>query len=108
MGLSNILPGGGGQGAAPADGAAPATDATAAPAHQDFGQRLGSHFESKYPVAGGLAQAVFGGSQASASQPATAPLVPMPQAGQQDMSMLAMNAQPKQGGGLEALLKLFV
>lgn len=101
MGLSNILPGGEGQGAAPTDG-------TAAPAHQDFGQRLGNYFESKYPIAGGLAQAVFGGgNQAPATQPATAPLAAMPQAGQPDYSMIAQNAQPKQGGGLAALLKLF-
>jgi hypothetical protein len=111
MGLSNILPTGGDQGAAPAEGAVPAEGATPAKS-PDFGQRLGNYFESKYPIAGGLAQAVFGNNQAPAAgaavQPATAPLAAMPQAGQQDTSMLAMNAQPKQGGGgLEALLKLF-
>lgn len=106
MGLSNILPGGEGQGAAPAEGAAPTGDAAAT--KPDFGQRLGNYFESKYPIAGGLAQAVFGNNQAPAATPATAPLAPMPQAGQPDTSMLAMNAQPQQGGGgLAALLKLF-
>jgi hypothetical protein len=111
MGLSNILPTGGDQGAAPAGGAAPAAGDPVAK-KSDFGERLGSYFESKYPIAGGLAQAVFGNNQAPAAgaapQPATAPLAPMPQAGQQDTSLLAMNAQPQQGGGgLAALLKLF-
>ncbi len=104
MGLSNILPTAGDQGAAPAEGAIPAK-------LPDFGQRLGNYFDSKYPIAGGLSQAVFGNNQAPEAgagvQSATAPLAVMPQAQQQDTSMLAMNAQPKQGGGLEALLKLF-
>jgi hypothetical protein len=110
MGLSNILPGGEGQGAAPASGAAPATGDAAPAKSPDFGQRLGNYFESKYPIAGGLAQAVFGGGDTPVptAQPATAPLAAMPQAGQPDYSMLAMNAQPQQGGGgLAALLKLF-
>jgi hypothetical protein len=100
MGLSNLLPGGESQGAG-------AADETAAPAHQDFGHRLGNYFESKYPIAGGLAQAVFGGgNQAPITQPATAPLAAMPQPSQPDYSMIAQNAQPKQGGGLAAILKL--
>lgn len=104
MGLSNIIPTGGDQGATP--------EWRATQAHQGLGHQLGNYFESKYPVAGGLAQAVFGNNQAPApgatAQPATAPLAPMPQAGPQDTSLLAMNAQPQQGGGgLAALLKLF-
>ena len=109
MGLSNILPGGGG---APAEGAAPAAGDPAAPAAKpDFGDRLGNYFESKYPIAGGLAQAVFGNNQAAAPAPAAAQAPAQPQMPGQpapDYSMIAMNAQPKQsGGGLEALLKLF-
>ena len=113
MGLSNILPTGGDQGAAPAGGTAPAAGDPAAK-KPDFGERLGNYFESKYPIAGGLAQAVFGNNQAPAgtaptAQPATAPLAAMPTGGtQQDTSLIAMNAQPQQGGGgLAALLKLF-
>lgn len=110
MGLSNMLPGGAG-GGDPAAGGAPAGDAAAPATKPDFGDRLGNYFESRFPVAGGLANMVFGQNaapQPAAGQPATAPLAPMPQAGQQDTSMLAMNAQPQQGGGgLAALLKLF-
>jgi hypothetical protein len=100
MGLSNMSPGGAG-GGDPAAGALP-----------DFGDRLGNYFESRFPVSGGLADMVFGQNAAPESadgQPATAPLALMPQAGQQDTSMLAMNAQPQQGGGgLATLLKLLV
>ena len=108
MGLSNMLPGGDQGGAA----AAPTGDAATPAKKPDFGDRLGSYFENKYPIAGGLANMVFGqnASPQPAAQPAAvAPLAPMPQAGQQDTSMLAMNAQPKSGGGdgLMALLKLF-
>lgn len=110
MGLSNILPTGGDQGAAPAGGAAPAAGDAAAK-KPDFGERLGNYFESKYPIAGGLAHAVFGNNQAPApAAPTTvdAPLPQMPGQPAPDYSMLAMNAQPQQGGGgLAALLKLF-
>lgn len=101
MGLSNILPTGGDQSAAPA--------ADTAATKPDFGQRLGSYFESKYPIAGGLANAVFGGGQPQAAAPviADAPLPQLPGQPAPDYSMLAMNAQPKEGGGLAALLKLF-
>lgn len=110
MGLSNILPTGGYQGAAPAGGTAPAAGDPAAK-KSDFGERLGNYFESKYPTAGGLAHAVFGNQQApAAAAPTTvdAPLPQMPGQPQPDYSILAMNTQPKQGGGgLSALLKLF-
>lgn len=63
----------------------------------------------KYPIAGGLFQAVFGDNQAAAPTTASAPLPQMPGQPPQDPSMIAMNAQPKQGGGgLEALVKLFM
>lgn len=110
MGFSNLLGGGGDQAA----GAAPATgDASATPAARpDFGQRLGNYFESRYPIAGGLANAVFGDSKQQASVAGTAPasavapLAAMPSPRQPDYSILAMNAQPQQrGGGLAALLK---
>ena len=103
MGLSNILPTGGDQGGAPA-----AVGATVR--KPDFGDRLGSYFESKYPIAGGLANMVFGNNQTPAP---TAPVIAdallptMPGQPAQDASLLAMNAQPQQGGGLAALLKLF-
>lgn len=105
MGLSNILPGGGDQGGG---GAAPATGDAAAPAHQSFGDKLGNYFESKYPIAGGLANMVFGNSQTPAAA-AAAPIAPMPSGTQPDYSqMIAQNAQPKQGsGGLATLLKFF-
>lgn len=113
MGLSNMLQGGGAAGAEA--GAAPATPtteapaggATAAPAQKSFGDRLGDYFKNRYPIAGGLAGMVFDPQQ---SQPATAPLAPMPggTVQQPDYSqMIAQNAQPQQGGGgLGAILKL--
>jgi hypothetical protein len=103
MGLSNILTGGDG---ATAEGAAPS-------AKPDFGDRMGDYFESKYPISGGLAQAVFGQNAqpqaAPTATPATAPSAAMPNNSQPDYSqMIAQNAQPQQaGGGLAALLKLF-
>lgn len=106
MGLSNILPAGGDQaGAAPAAG-------DAAAKKPDLGQRLGNYFESKYPIAGGLASMVFGNNQqapAAGAAPVTvdAPLPQMPGQPAPDYSMLAMNAQPKQGGGLDLLKALF-
>jgi hypothetical protein len=84
MGLSNITA-----------GDEPQTTATRQPT-------VGDYFASRYPVTGGLAQAVFGDNQM-----ASAPLLQMPGQPNQDSSMIAMNAQPKGGGGLEALLKLF-
>jgi hypothetical protein len=109
MGLSNMPQGGGAAGAEA--GAAPATPTTeapggAAPAEKSFGDRLGDYFKNRYPIAGGLAGMVFDPQQ---SQPATAPLAPMPGGTQQpDYSqMIAQNAQPQQGGsGLGAILKL--
>lgn len=69
-----------------------------------FGAKLGNYFESKYPIAGGLANAVFGG------QPASAPLGNLPTGaeGQNQPDLVAMNAQPKSGGGggLQAILSL--
>lgn len=116
MGLSNLLPGGEQGGAAQtaaAQQAAPTGDAATPAKKPDFGDRLGNYFESKYPIAGGLADMVFGNNHQPAAgaptvAPAAAPLAPMPTGGTQDTSMLAMNAQPQQGGGgLAALLKLF-
>jgi hypothetical protein len=108
MGLSNMLQGGGATGAEA--GAAPATPVggveAAAPAQKSFGDRLGDYFKNRYPIAGGLAGMVFDPQQ---SQPATAPLAPMPGGTTQpDYSqMIAQNAQPQQGGGgLGAILKL--
>lgn len=105
MGFSNILPAGGDQaGAAPAAG-------DAAAKKPDLGQRLGDYFKSRYPIAGGLASAVFDPSQTAA--PAVA-ANPAPQAqilpgDQPDYSqMIGMNAMPRQGGGLAAILKLLV
>jgi hypothetical protein len=76
-----------------------------------FGDRLGSYFASKYPIAGGLAQAVFGNGGAPQVTQASAPLGNLPtgaegQAPQSDL--VGMNAQPKSGGGggLQAILSL--
>lgn len=72
-----------------------------------------NYLAQKYPIAGGLTQAVFGGNQetapGAASTMVAAPLPQMPGQPSQDSSMIAMNAQPKQGGGgLETLVKLFM
>lgn len=111
MGLSNMLQGGGGAdtGAGGAT-AAPATgDSGAAASHKSFGDKLGDYFQSRYPIAGGLAGMVFNPNQNQApAAPATStgptdPGVSMPDYS----SLIAQNAQPKQGGGgLAAILKL--
>lgn len=111
MGLSNMLQGGsGGADAGGATSAAPATgDSSAAAPHKSFGDKLGDYFKNRYPIAGGLASAVFDPSQTAA--PAVA-ANPAPQAqilpgDQPDYSqMIGMNAMPRQGGGLAAILKL--
>lgn len=108
MGLSNIIPGadqaGGGGG-----GAAPTTGDAAAPAHKSFGDKLGDYFQSKYPIAGGLAGMVFGNNQVppavtppAGGTGATDPGMSMPDYS----SLIAQNSQPKQSGGLAAILKL--
>jgi hypothetical protein len=73
-----------------------------------FGDRLMTYLQNKYPVAGGLANAAFGGHQSSDTNPSVASLPPVQGMEQPDYSqMLAMNAQPKQGGGgLSTILKL--
>lgn len=96
MGLSNILSAGGDQGGAVA---------TVASREHPW-----DYFESKYPIAGGLAHAVFGNNQASTpTTPVSvdAPLPQMPNPPAPDYSMLNMNVRPQQGGGgLGAILKL--
>lgn len=111
MGFTNLMGGGdpaaGGAAPDPADGV-PSGDAAAK--KPDFGQRLGNYFENRYPIAGGLANAVFGNNAAPATQAPTAADAPLPQMPGQpapDYSMLAMNAKPQESGGLAALLKLF-
>ena len=109
MGFTNLMGGGdlAAGGAAPAPtGDAPAGDAAKKP---DFGERLGNYFENRFPIAGGLAGAVFGNNAAPQTQAPTAVDAPLPQMPGQpapDYSMLAMNAKPEEGGGLAAILKL--
>ncbi len=118
MGLSNMLQGGGAAGAeagatpASPDAAAPAGGATTAPEQKSFGDKLGDYFKSRCPIAGGLAGMVFDPNQNQQTAPAPAAAV-APQAqilpgDQPDYTqMIAMNAQPQQGGGgLGAILKL--
>lgn len=96
MGLSNGASGGGD--APAASGAAPAMP------HKDLGDRLGGYFQSRYPLAGGLADMVFGHNQNP--DEASRPSPQMPGQPESDYSMLSMNSQPRQGGGLATLLKL--
>jgi hypothetical protein len=116
--MSFSIPGGSGGGG----GATPDAPAVHAPnpeagsaSHPDaghsFGDRLGSYFASKYPIAGGLANSVFGGGGAPQVQPAQAPLGNLPTGaeGQAPMAdLVGPNAQPKSGGGggLQAILSL--
>ena len=66
------------------------------PETPNFGDRMGTYAQSHYPVAGGLASAIFGGSNSPQPQPQANPVMP------------AMAGQPEQdGGGLSTLLKLF-
>lgn len=108
MGFTNLMGGGdpAAGGATPTPvGGVPSGDAAA-----NFDNRPGNYFESKYPIAGGLAHMVFGNNAPSPGAGAPVPaLAALPPGGtQQDSSLLAMNAQPQQGGGgLAALLKLF-
>lgn len=53
------------------------------------GDRLMQYFQNRYPVAGGVAQAVLPDMQ-------------------DNSQLIQMNAQPKQGGGLTDLLKLIM
>jgi hypothetical protein len=60
---------------------------------------FGQQFQNRYPVAGGLMQAVFGGDSSF-----SAPQASSQQSAQSDI--VGMNAQPPEGGGLSAILKL--
>lgn len=105
MGFSNLLGGGGDQTA----GAAPTTGDTPAAPHKSFGDKLGDYFKSRYPIAGGLAGTVFDPAQQPQAAPAAgvAPQAQILPGDQPDYGqMLAMNAMPKQGGGLATILKL--
>ena len=104
MGFSSALSGGGDQGAAPTTG-----DTAATAPHKSFSDRLGDYFKSRYPIAGGLASMVFDPNQQAqtAAPAAVAPQAQILPGDQPDYGqMLAMNAMPKQGGGLAAILKL--
>lgn len=111
MGLSNMPQGGsGGANAGGATSAAPAANGSSAAApHKSFGDKLGDYFKNRYPIAGGLASAVFDPSQTATPAVAAnpAPQVQILPSDQPDYSQLiAQNAAPKSGGGLSALLKL--
>lgn len=103
MGLGQFkesgTPGGGG-------GAAPKSS-------MSFGDRLGDLFKERFPVAGGLAGMIGGPRNTAATQGMpvpenTLPTVDLPQQQLPDYSaQMQQNAQPK-GGGLAALLKLFM
>ena len=80
------------------------------PETPNFGDRMGTYAQSHYPVAGGLANAIFGGSNSSQPQPQANLAYPQlaGQAQQANPMMPAVVEQPKQdGGGLSTLLKLF-
>lgn len=105
MGFTSPVSGGAEQEAAPAGGGDTAAKKLT------FGDRLGTYFQEHYPIAGGLAGMVFGNNAPSPTPApgqgmAAMPAVPMQQDQPDYTSMLAMNAQPKQGGGLSAILKL--
>jgi hypothetical protein len=65
-----------------------------------FGDRLGSFMTDRYPVAGGLANSVFGTGQAPAAQAPPQDIVMSPSS-----SLIEMNAKPK-SSGLGELVKL--
>ena len=107
MGFTSPSGGGAEQGAAPAGGG------NVVAKKPTFGDWPGTYFQERYPIAGGLAGMVFGNN---APQIALHPEYQQPGAqfsvtsdpdGQDSYSQLiSMNAQPKQGGGLSAILKL--
>ncbi len=71
-----------------------------------FSGRLGDYFKNQYPVAGGIAGAMFDPRQ---PQSGAAPLMPLPGnvTSQPDYSVLAMqNNQPQRSSGLATVLKL--
>lgn len=85
---------------------------TAAPKTPDFGDRLGAYFSAKYPIAGSLMNAVAGpstptGAQTPPMQHETAHAAPLT-AGPDYSSLISQNAQPKEGGGLAAILKMLM
>jgi hypothetical protein len=86
---------------------------TPVPVHQSFGDRLGDLFKERFPVAGGLA-GMIGGHNTAATQGMPVPENGLPpiQMPTQDLpdysAQMQQNAQPKSGGGLQALLKLFM
>ncbi len=64
----------------------------------DFGHNLMSYMQQRYPVMDGIANAIA----APDANAGAAPQGQMPDYS----SMIAQNAQPKQSGGLSAILKL--
>jgi hypothetical protein len=105
--MGNLLSSG--QSAGPDYGGVPA------PKEESFGDKLGGFLKDRFPVAGGLADLVIGGGHHTAPDgvqpvgPASAPLPNMPQQQMPDYSdIIAQNAQPKQSGGLQTILKLLM
>lgn len=80
------------------------------------GDAISNHYnpDHEQSMADSLFNKVFGDNQQTAPQSgvaapvASAPLVPMPSQAQPDYSqMMALNAQPKQGGAGADILKMF-
>lgn len=73
----------------------------------DLGQRLGSYFQNKYPIAGGLLNQVFPGQQPQqAIQPPVHMSMGENQVNPNYEELIVQNSKPKTGGGLQALLSL--
>ena len=80
-------------------------------ASPSFGDRLGSYFQQKYPVAGGLSAEVFGNGQQGAvpqqTQAMSTEMQKPPEYNPPNFDMLMQNSQPKQGG-FAAIAKLLM
>lgn len=75
----------------------------------NFGQRLQQYATQRSPIAGALLDQVFGQPQMQQQQHSMIQpnqLAPLPGGTPQEHDMTGMNAMPRQGGGLSALLKL--
>lgn len=88
-----------------------AAPADSGPAHQSFGDKLGSYIAQKYPVAGGLAGSVFGDNSGGQQQQgaASAPLGQMPNQQDPNFGLVDGHAgrMANSSSGIGTLLKLF-
>lgn len=109
MGLSNILPDTNNQSQPLPNSSDNSVNADSS--KPDFGKQLGNYLQSRYPIAGGLAHAIFGNGQqtTSSSLPTTSGTQPhqMPAQLSDDYSGGYMHSQPQYTSALNSFLNLY-